>query len=629
MMPDSAARCRRYASLLASAVWGLSAGHFAAAQVKLPVRSADDLPRHTYQVPGTASELLVSDEQFAALARQVRANIEADFIKYQIDDRSTLRRLAVTLLNLDVLEGRWDAALRGVERVRNLEHKQSKKLTSGVVIESYAAARRQCGPDDAAFRAAFKQGLLERLRSLPWDLVGDEIEQRMAQAEVLTEEYLSGSAQSGLDPAVARNAGEISGELARRLIGLRFARQIMVPLRDELVAAYQAVIDEQQVAQKDIWTERTANLAHLDSATPVLVGVWDSGVDPASFTSQLFVNPRETPDGQDNDGNGFVDDLHGVAFDLDGEANAALLAPLSELKSEPADMTRQLKGFLDLRAAVNSPEAREVKRMMRGLRAAQVKALVEDFALFNNYVHGTHVAGIAIDGNPFARVLIARLTFDHHVIPLCPTQAWVQRTAVAYQRTVDYFKANGVRVVNMSWGEARRTIEAALEKNGAGGHAEERAALARELFKILRTGLFDALQGAPDILFVAAAGNADSDVEFDEMIPSGFTLPNLLVVGAVNRAGEPTGFTSFGRTVRVYANGFEVESVIPGGQKLKLSGTSMAAPNVANLAAKLLALRPDLKPAQVIELIETNADPADGQKPLLLINPKKTLAASK
>jgi subtilisin family serine protease len=40
-----------------------------------------------------------------------------------------------------------------------------------------------------------------------------------------------------------------------------------------------------------------------------------------------------------------------------------------------------------------------------------------------------------------------------------------------------------------------------------------------------------------------------------------------------------------------------VESVIPSGAKVKMTGTSMAAPQVTNLAAKLLAIDPRLSPA--------------------------------
>jgi subtilisin family serine protease len=76
----------------------------------------------------------------------------------------------------------------------------------------------------------------------------------------------------------------------------------------------------------------------------------------------------------------------------------------------------------------------------------------------------------------------------------------------------------------------------------------------------------------------------------------------------------------------VHANGYQVVSVIPGGEKLAESGTSMASPQVVNLAAKILAIDPKLTPEEVIALIRNNADKtADGRR--TLINPKKTIAA--
>ena len=61
-----------------------------------------------------------------------------------------------------------------------------------------------------------------------------------------------------------------------------------------------------------------------------------------------------------------------------------------------------------------------------------------------------------------------------------------------------------------------------------------------------------------------------------------------------------------------------------------MSGTSMASPNVANLAGKLLALDPTLTPPQLIKLIKKGADErtAGGQK-FLLLNPKQTVALLK
>lgn len=104
-----------------------------------------------------------------------------------------------------------------------------------------------------------------------------------------------------------------------------------------------------------------------------------------------------------------------------------------------------------------------------------------------------------------------------------------------------------------------------------------------------------------------------------EFIPSSLILPNLLTVGAVDRSGAETGFTSYGPTVAVHAYGYQVESFIPGGATMRVSGTSAAAPAVTNLAAKLFALDPSLKPADVVELIKQGADRSADDR-LTLIN---------
>ncbi len=119
---------------------------------------------------------------------------------------------------------------------------------------------------------------------------------------------------------------------------------------------------------------------------------------------------------------------------------------------------------------------------------------------------------------------------------------------------------------------------------------------------------------------------------FDEVTPSSFKLPNLLVVGAVDRAGDETSFTSFGSNVAVYANGFEVESYIPGGDRMPFSGTSMASPNVANLAAKLFAIDPALTAVEAADLIRRGAgpNPAPGSDPrITLLDPAESLALLK
>jgi subtilisin family serine protease len=78
-------------------------------------------------------------------------------------------------------------------------------------------------------------------------------------------------------------------------------------------------------------------------------------------------------------------------------------------------------------------------------------------------------------------------------------------------------------------------------------------------------------------------------------------------VGAVDAAGDETSFTSLGK-VEIYANGFEVESYVPGGNRIKFNGTSMSSPQVLNLAAKLLAIDPSLSTAQLRQLILDGSD---------------------
>ena len=138
--------------------------------------------------------------------------------------------------------------------------------------------------------------------------------------------------------------------------------------------------------------------------------------------------------------------------------------------------------------------------------------------------------------------------------------------------------------------------------------------------------LKNAMAAAPEILFVAAAGNSGNDASFNEAYPASIVLPNLITVGAVDKAGDEAAFTSYGPTVVVHANGYQVESFVPGGARVALSGTSMAAPQVANLAAKMMAVKPELTSAETIAIIKNTAEKTtDGRR--TLIHPAKAMAA--
>jgi len=175
--------------------------------------------------------------------------------------------------------------------------------------------------------------------------------------------------------------------------------------------------------------------------------------------------------------------------------------------------------------------------------------------------------------------------------------------------------------------EAREDFEEAREDMKAADTPEERKEAAREYFERSKSALLAGFASAPEILFVASAGNANQDSTFAEAIPADVSLPNVVTVGAVDKAGDEAPFTSYGRTVKVHANGYQVESTLPGGDRVALSGTSMSAPQVTGLAAKLLAVRPRLTPAELIAIIQETAErTADGRR--ILIHPARALAAA-
>jgi hypothetical protein len=594
---------------------------------KIKITKADELPQHTYPFTGNVSQLVKSREQVADLATKVRANIDADLATYDIADPTTVQGMQRQLLTIDMIQGDYDSALKRIKEIRTLEDKEPLKLTTGMGIEAIIAARREVGQsaDPQAYKQAFRRHLTKRVDKLPWSVVEDTIQENKGRMEIFSENLLMGIIQAQIEPVVAKT-GELNDEQAGSVIGMHLMITERLPLKEETISVYQKMIDANRTVKPDIWAARSVTLSKSENLTPVLVAAWDSGTDPAVFRDLLYSNAAEQIDGKDNDGNGYVDDVHGIAYDIHAKRTTGLLYPLGDAAGRIHEIMKHMKGFTDIQAAVDSPEATALKRHLANLDPAQVKGFIEDLGMAGNHAHGTHVAGIMTAGNPFARLLIARLSYDHRTIPVARTAEWGRRDGQKCRDTVDYFKQHGVRVVNMSWGEAQEDAEESLERNGIGKDADERRDIARKVFALQRDGLYEAIAGAPDILFVGAAGNADNDVEFDEYIPSSFDLPNLLIVGAVDQAGEPTSFTSSGRTVQVYANGFEVDSFVPGGERMKMSGTSMASPNVANLAAKLLAIDPALTPPQIIELIKKGADKKTaGGMTFLLMNPKRTV----
>jgi hypothetical protein len=600
----------------------------AVATPKIAVKTADDLPRHTYSISGKASEFLTTDKPFKDFVAQVKGHTEETLAKYYIQDPTTLSGYYALLQQIAMFEGNTTAAVDYANRVKALETKESKKLMSGQVIRAYAAAKGAGAPGSAAFDAEFKNTLKKNVAALPIEKVREELTSARGRAQIVNKELLMGSIAGQLDPVVEQQKGVLSSDLATGLIGARVTLDTMLPLMPKMAEVYGDILTANPTQRADTWTPTLVTLPPTAPAKPVTIAVWDSGVDIAIFekTGQAWTNKGEIINGKDDDKNGFIDDVHGIAYDLKGDKVPEILHSITELKSPLPLMEANMKGLGDVQSGIESKEADAFRSYIKTLKRDQITPFLEDLGLYGNYSHGTHVAGIASEGNPFARILAARITFDYKEIPqIPPSEELSRKVAQAAIDTVNYFKAAEVRVVNMSWGGSRKDIETTLEKCGIGKSSEERAEISRKLFNIEKEGLERAMRSAPDILFICAAGNSDNDNDFAELIPSGLKLPNMLTVGAIDSAAKPTSFTTFGKGVRLYANGFEVDSYVPGGKRMKFNGTSMASPNAANLAAKLFALKPSLTVPQAIELMNKGADPMVGYEGRFVINPKKTI----
>lgn len=381
-----------------------------------------------------------------------------------------------------------------------------------------------------------------------------------------------------------------------------------MPLKNKIVVSLRSYIAAHAVNKSDIWAAREVTLTTADKPHSVLIGIWDGGVDLSLFPNQIYVDPNPN-----------WHDPHGLAFDDEGGHSTSLLLPLTaQQRQEYPNFRQVVKGMEDQGSGVDSAEAAAFRQKLATMSPDQVRTMFDKLKIYDRYIHGTHVAGIAVRGNPAAQLLVLRFNDNLPDLTFAPTPEYAHRMANNFREIGEYCRTHDVRVVNMSWGDRPSEFETWLSKTGKGQDPATRKEQAMQLFDIWKRGISDAIEKAPGTLFVCAAGNSNSNAGFNEDVPASLHLPNLIAVGAVDQAGDETSFTSYGDTVVVHADGYNVESDVPGGTRMKLSGTSMASPNVVNLAAKLIALDPPLTPKQVIALIKDGArNSEDGRRHLI------------
>ncbi|WP_310469139.1 S8 family serine peptidase [Sphingomonas sp.] len=596
----------------------------ALAQTKKVIASASDLPTVVIALPAKPSELAINGGPgFDRVQDEVEKYAQSVVDGYEVRDVATQKELAALLMQAAMAENRWDDALALSAQIRGLEDKPAAKATAGLLTGSYIRAAKAVGEDSPQFADRFEAEFRAAVQALDWAVVQDSLQAMRAQYQVISRDLLVGSLQGAFDANAAAQGNKVGVGIAAGVVGARRTLTEVLPLKDRIFKVLDARVKSESVEKVDRWSPRLATLAPAQVKQPVTVAVWDSGFDPAVFPGQLWVNAKEQANGRDDDNNGFVDDINGIAFDPDWKPSTGMLRPMPA--GDLADIAGKLKltkGALDLQAAVDSPEAAALRQTMSSLKPDQVTEFGLLMGRMGMYLHGTTTGYTSAVGNPGARVLNARFDARVQQVPEPITEAVGQAMAAYAAQTVDYFKAAGVRVVNMSWRITEPQIEATLatvETDPA-----KRKARAKVIFETVNGALEKAFRGAPEILFVAGAGNEDEDVDFVRSFPAGINLANVVTVGAVDVALQPAGFTSYGKSIDLYANGFEVPAKVPGGMAINISGTSLAAPQVTNLAAKMLAVNPKLTVAQLRSIIEETAT-AEGPKGLKVINPAAAL----
>ncbi|GAB4091790.1 S8 family peptidase [Flaviaesturariibacter terrae] len=204
-------------------------------------------------------------------------------------------------------------------------------------------------------------------------------------------------------------------------------------------------------------------------------------------------------------------------------------------------------------------------------------------------MHGTHVSGIigAVRGNGVGidgiadnvRIMMLRAVPDG--------DEHDKDIALAIRYAAD----NGAQIINMSFGKAVSPQKAAID---------------------------DAVRYAQGkgVLLVQASGNSHENIDTARNFPTPVFLDkgraqNWIVVDA---SGDPTNgglaadFSNYGTSITdVFAPGKNIYSTLPGGNAYgNLSGTSMASPVTAGVAALIREYFPKLSAAQVKYVIENS-----------------------
>ncbi|WP_068784936.1 S8 family peptidase [Paenibacillus phocaensis] len=192
---------------------------------------------------------------------------------------------------------------------------------------------------------------------------------------------------------------------------------------------------------------------------------------------------------------------------------------------------------------------------------------------FDDVGHGTHVAGI-ISANVNNGEGIAGMMWGGKILPVKALDKSGSGTTYSVAQGIIWATDHGAKVINMS----------------LGNYAD-----AQFLHEAIRYAF------ERDVVLIAATGNDNTE---RPGYPAAY--PEVLSVSATDYNLQKASFSNYGDYIDVMAPGESIASTYPDNQYAALSGTSMASPHVAALAALIRSVNPDLKNTEVMDIIRKN-----------------------
>jgi Subtilase family len=562
-----------------------------------------------YQLPLAPSIMIADQRQMQRLAAAVEAQSAALLSDKLITDSATRRDLFAARRTAAMVRGDFAAAARFDQAATGA---QQPSLSIDLLI---AALQAEHSAPAAGRVAAARHAIRSRLHQRGGDQ-RDRVIALRRDLVLASSAFRLGEISSFADPEWQRDP-VVQQEFAVALMRLWVEINLRNPRLDLFEAELVRWLARHPERGVALWRQREAPLDPL-RANPVTLAVWD-GVDRQVFGEQLQAELGDPPNGRDDDGDGFVDEAEGLAFDERFSPSSGLLMPVPEgLTRRLPDFERYKRGLGALAMGLDGPDVAFARALRRSLTPADVGEFERGYGFYVNYAHGTQVAGVALRGLPRARLVPVRITFSNETPTPILDEAAAQRFVAMVETATRYMRARGVRICNISWGFTAQDIDGSLKQHGAERNAVARARRARAIFATMQAGMTRAVAASPEILFVVSAGNASQNIDNAGDLPGTINLPNILTVGAADERGRVASFASTGASVDLYAPGTNIESMVPGGGRLRTSGASLAAPQVANTAARLLAVHPTLTASELATLLVQTATPIAGSDlPLL------------